>query len=254
MLNRNHGRNRNRIASIQRQRFTQLIRQLYSKVITTPCILCHAQTSQQSLCQKCSTSLPLLGPACPRCANPLPKTHICGSCLTHPAIRHRSQSLFQYAFPIDKLISEFKFNQRHYLSQYLGHQLAHHIKQVSEEMPQMLIPIPLHHTRLKQRGYNQSAELAKVLSTELDIPLNQSALKRIKATKPQNQLPFSERKKNLMTAFTCQANHQLPEHIALIDDVLTTGHTADAAAKALIKQGVKTVELWTIARTIRDHG
>jgi predicted amidophosphoribosyltransferase len=94
--------------------------------------------------------------------------------------------------------------------------------------------------------------MTKTLSKQLDIPYNNTVLTRIKNTLPQTSLPYSERQKNIQSAFLCN-HHPLPSHIALIDDVLTTGHTADTAAKTLLQNGVQHVELWTIARTIRHH-
>jgi ComF family protein len=145
-----------------------------------------------------------------------------------------------------------KYHGQLHLTNYLALLLARDLKQQNEIKPQLLIPIPLHPKRLKKRGYNQSVELSKILSKQLNIPLDNNALIRIKNTLPQTQLPYSERKLNMKSAFQ-SLNTNLPEHIALIDDVVTTGHTADMAAKICIEQGVKKVELWTIARTIRDH-
>ena len=147
-----------------------------------------------------------------------------------------------------------KYHSQLQLADYLAHQLASAVQQQceSESKTQLLIPIPLHPKRLRQRGYNQSVELAKTLSRHLNIPLDNNALIRIKSTLPQTQLPYARRKQNIKSAFQCR-HATLPEHIVLIDDVLTTGHTADMAAKVCLKQGAKKVELWTIARSIRDY-
>jgi ComF family protein len=131
----------------------------------------------------------------------------------------------------------------HFFSQQLIRELT------SRPHPKLLLPIPLHPKRLKERGFNQSWEITKSLSKALKIDTNASILVRSKDTKPQATLPYSERKKNLHGAFSL-TTAQLPDHIALIDDVLTTGHTAQEAAKCLKKVGVKRVELWTIARSI----
>ena len=237
---------------LTQHRITHQIAQLYSKLTVTPCPLCNALTNKGSVCQQCDDTLPRIEQACTRCAVPTPMGQICGQCLKQPPLRQFTTSIFHYQYPVDKLITQFKFNQRLHLSDYLASQLAAKIANRHQPLPQQLIPIPLHPSRLKKRGYNQATELAKVLSKQLTIPVNQHSLMRIKATAPQSQLPFNERKRNLAAAFDCQ-NKPEAEHIALIDDVLTTGYTAEAATKALMKQGVKTVELWTIARSIRDH-
>ncbi len=236
-----------------RRSLTRKVRQLYSKLHPTPCLLCHRLTEYHSICEACSQSLPKLGPHCPRCAMPSPDGHYCGHCLTKPPIRHASVSLFRYDYPATKLITQFKFHHQIHLCHYLGEQLAQHITTLNRPLPQQLIPIPLHAMRIRQRGYNQAAELTKVLSKQLQISMNQHCLSRTKATQPQTSLAYKERKHNLNAAFRCKMRPEV-EHIALIDDVLTSGHTADAAAAVLIEQGIKTIELWTIARTIRHYG
>lgn len=231
---------------------TYLISQLYSKHIPTPCLLCGINITQSCLCHCCFNALPLLGHHCERCAMPISLGQYCGQCLAKPPIRHRTHSLFRYTSPIDRLIGDMKYHNQLQLTDYFANKLSLHIQQQNGIKPERLIPIPLHPKRLRQRGYNQSVELAKTLSKQLNIPVDNVTLTRIKNTLPQAQLAYSKRKKNMKSAFECQPN-TLPKHIALIDDVLTTGHTADMAAKACLQQGAEKVELWTIARTIREH-
>jgi ComF family protein len=157
-------------------------------------------------------------------------------------------SLYKYQDPVDRLIADFKFKDKLYLSQFFAEQMVSKLN--SRTLPELLIPIPLHPHRLKQRGYNQSFELAKSLSKYLTIPVSNNYLERIINTQSQSSMPFKQRKKNIQHAFRA-TDKQPPQHIALIDDVLTTGHTANAAAKTLKKVGVITIEVWTIARTIR---
>lgn len=234
------------------QSLTQKVRRLYSKHQLTPCLLCHRLTPQYGVCDPCSQHLPRLGPACPRCATPMTQAQYCGRCLTNPPVRHATISVFRYDYPANKLITQFKFHHQLQLSRFLAQQFVQHLNSYQQPRPQQLIPIPLHPQRLRQRGYNQATELAKVISRHLHIPINQHSLIRIKATQPQSELAYKERKHNLDAAFYCP-HRPNADHIALIDDVLTSGHTADAAATALLQQGIKTIELWTIARTIRHY-
>ena len=213
-----------------RRLITHRIGGLYSKHIPTPCLLCGTNTKQMCLCPNCFVSLPRLGRCCQRCALPIPTGQYCGQCLANPPIRHRTHSLFRYSSPVDRLISDMKYHGQLHLTNYLAILLAQSLQQQNEIKPQLLIPIPLHPKRLKKRGYNQSVELRKTLSQQLNIPLDNNALIRIKNTLPQTQLPYSERKRNMKSAFR-SLNTSLPEHIALIDDVVTTGHTADMAEK-----------------------
>jgi len=235
-----------------RHKITHRIARLYSKLLLTPCLLCGSHTDQHTLCLPCTDSLPKLGHVCQRCALPITQGVLCGQCLIKPPIRHLTHCLFPYQSPIDRLIADLKYHDRLAVSNFFALQFTQHIKARSDLMPALLIPIPLHPKRIRQRGYNQSTEVTKILSKQLHIPYDNRALTRIKNTLPQTRLPYSERKQNIRSAFKCNSP-SLPSHIALIDDVLTTGHTADTAAKILIQNGVKKVELWTIARTIRHH-
>ncbi len=227
---------------------THTIRQLYSNLMPIPCLLCGAPHHEGCLCDACQAHLPLLGAACPRCASPLQQVMLCGQCLHSPPEQDASFSVFSYQSPIDHLIATLKYRDKlaliHLFATHMSHHLKHRVK------PDALIPIPLHPHRLRERGFNQSLELAKQLSQQLAIPVRHDILIRVRDTPPQASLPFSERKKNINQAFQLKCT-DVPAHIALIDDVLTTGHTANVAAKLLRQAGVKTIELWTIARTIK---
>ena len=223
--------------------------QLYSKFMPIPCLLCGTSNQGDCICQACNDSLPRLGHVCPRCASPLQQSILCGHCLNKPPEQDASFSLFRYQPAIDQLIAALKYQDTLALSRFFAVQMADQLKG-RRFLPQVLIPIPLHPRRLRERGYNQSLELAKHLSKQLAIPVRHSILSRIRDTKPQASLPFSERKKNINHAFQI-TNIDIPPYIALIDDVLTTGHTANSAVKVLRQAGAKHVEVWTIARTIK---
>ena len=114
--------------------------------------------------------------------------------------------------------------------------------------PQALVPVPLHATRLRQRGYDQALELAKPLAQALGIPLHADALQRQRATAAQSELDAEARKRNLRGAFALHPGQALPEHVVLVDDVMTTGATLQAAAKTLRRAGVLRVDAWVCAR------
>lgn len=236
--------------SVYRQKMSYQLARLYSNMMPTPCLLCGASNAHSCLCHDCIQNLPKLGDACPRCASPLSYDTVCGQCLHNPPEQDASFSVFQYKAPIDRLITDLKYRDKLFLSRFFAQQIAEQVN--NRPLPQLLIPIPLHKKRLRHRGYNQAMELARYLSKQLLIPVSNKILIRIRDTAPQASLPFSERKKNIKRAFVVN-NANIPAHIALIDDVLTTGHTADVAAKALRQAGVNTIELWTIARTIRHY-
>ena len=223
------------------------ITRLYSNLLPIPCLLCGVHCKTQPLCADCIEDFPKLGDCCPRCATPLPTASVCGRCLSHPPEQTNSVSVFAYQSPIDRLIADFKYHDKLYLTDIFADAMVDRLKQTP--LPELLIPIPLHHRRLKERGYNQSLELAKSLSKKLAIPIGNTILIRSRDTAPQASLPYEQRKRNMRRAFKLNPS-SLPKHIALIDDVLTTGHTANSAAKLLRHEGVSTIELWTIARTI----
>tara|TARA_R110001606_G_scaffold361754_5_gene515034 strand:- start:29327 stop:29953 length:627 start_codon:yes stop_codon:yes gene_type:complete len=205
-------------------------------------------SQHQAICEACLQNLPSLGDACPRCALPISNAQICGHCLNQPPEQDLSFSLFPYINPIDRLIADLKYHDKLFLSPFFAQLMSDKLR--NRPRPDLLIPIPLHPNRLRQRGYNQSFELAKALSIQLAIPSSNDFLIRTIDTQSQAAIPFKARKKNIQHAFEF-IQSRVPAHIAIIDDVLTTGHTANAAAKQLRKAGATTIEIWTIARAIR---
>lgn len=226
--------------------------ELYSKLLPIPCFLCGDFSQHDALCKSCCADLPWLSQCCQRCALPLPVDGVCGSCLSQPPPQDKTFALFRYESPINHCIAAFKFQQQLVFIRQFAALLASRQQQRQESLPQLLIPIPLHPSRLKQRGYNQSAQLADALSKRLSIPVNKTSLIRQRNTQPQSGLRGSQRRHNLKQAFALPK--PLPyNHVALIDDVYTTGHTVAEASRCLQQSGVKQVEVWTIARAIRHY-
>ncbi len=114
--------------------------------------------------------------------------------------------------------------------------------------PDSFVPVPLHHTRLRRRGFNQSLEIARVLSRRLGTPFDARCLKRIRASVPQTALPAKQRLQNPKGTFALRRAPR-GRSIAIVDDVMTTGATANEAARVLRKAGVEHVEVWVAART-----
>lgn len=141
-----------------------------------------------------------------------------------------------------------KFDKKLIYTYLLGKLLAEYIKGLPlAAMPEVMIPVPLHPKRLRERGFNQSTEIAKLLKKYLTLPINQSILVREKYTQAQTRLKAKDRSRNLKDAF-CSLKSTNYEHIALIDDVMTTGSTAQEASKILKKQGTKQISVWCLAR------
>lgn len=225
--------------------------ELYRKVFPIPCLLCGLESEREPLCQACIADLALLGPACQRCAMPLRSAQICGRCIQSPPKQDHSFSLFRYQGSVRRCITDLKFQQQLALAGLFAKLMASALEQ-RQTLPGCLIPIPLHSFRLRQRGFNQSHEVGRVLAQLLGIDYSPEFLRRIKATRPQSELKFKQRRHNLSGAFQCPVR-QVPEHIALIDDVMTSGHTSAEASKILRRHGAKTIEVWTIARVISHY-
>lgn len=219
-----------------------------SQVVLAPrCLLCGERgANSRDLCTNCAKGLPWNNSACLRCAIPLPSPGICGSCLPSPPPVTETHAAFVYGFPLDRLVPRFKFHHDLAAGRLMAELMAEGLADV--DRPEALAPIPLHAARLRQRGYDQAVELSKALARALDIPLLTGALTRVRDTSPQSELDASSRRRNLKKAFVALDPASLPRHIALVDDVMTTGATLHAAAKTLRKAGVARVDAWVCAR------
>ncbi len=219
--------------------------------IKQPCVLCGDNSQNTTcLCNACRNELPYITSACTTCGLPLDTsthTNICGACIaTPPPIQH-CISVLHYESPVDYLIKNMKYHNQLSIATLMGKLLAEKIKQDTLPLPELIIPTPLHMDRLRKRGYNQATEISKTISQELNIPLNLTAFTRSKSTSPQFDLPASERANNIKNAFN--ASDQITaSHIALVDDIMTTGSTAWEMARTLKKAGINQVDLWVCAR------
>lgn len=231
---------------------THRLAELYSKLLPIPCFLCGEFSQQDALCKACINDLPWLDLCCQRCALPLNENGICGQCLQQPPPQQSSLALFRYETPINHCIAAFKFHQQLVFTHLFARLLADKVHQRQRPLPEILIPIPLHASRIRERGYNQSAQLADVLAQKLRVKVDKTSLIRQRNTTPQAGLSGKQRKRNLKQAFAIAKT--LPyKHVALVDDVYTTGHTVAEACRCLQQNGVETVEVWTIARAIRHY-
>lgn len=202
------------------------------------------------LCPGCVADLPFVGTACPRCALPLPVPVACPKCTKRPPPFQACFALFCYAYPIDRLIQRMKFKRHLAIAREFGALLAHGVSTHQALTPQCLVPVPLHRARLTARGFNQALEIARPVAKALSIPLDFTSCIRARNTAAQTGLPAKQRARNVRGAF--RVHKPLPyKHVAIVDDVITTGHTAAALARALRRTGIKQVDLWVCARTVR---
>lgn len=235
-----------------RATITRLIDRCSDVLLAPACVLCGIEASGARLCPDCLTLLEHSGLACARCAEPLPAaTPLCGKCLKRPPAFDAAWAGFIYRAPFDHLVQRLKFNDALAVGRALAPiwcaALHERLRAPGVVGPQALIPVPLHRSRLRQRGYNQALELARDLGDALDIPVLPQALLRTRPTAPMPGLDLITRRRNIRGAFGLGGD-ALPRHVALIDDVMTSGSTLNEAAKTLKRAGVERVEVWVLAR------
>ncbi|MFB0586489.1 ComF family protein [Aeromonas salmonicida] len=217
------------------------------------CLLCQqACDSQPLLCSWCRQALYQSYPRCTLCAAPLPeymgdKELICGRCQRRPPPWERLQVIGDYQAPYPMLIPQLKYAGQILLAPLLARLLADHLK--SDELPEVIIPVPLHWWRQWWRGFNQAEEIATTLSQITGIPCDKQLLSRTKATPQQTRLSAGQRRRNLRGAFHVRPHHY--RHVALLDDVVTTGATAGQLTRLLHESGIEKVEVWAICRTLK---
>jgi ComF family protein len=214
------------------------------------CRLCGAAgAAGRDLCPGCHADLPWLGPACLRCALPLAVDgQLCGQCLQQVPAFDRVIAPFRYAPPLDYLVQRLKFHQDLAMARLLGQLLVEPLASLPGPRPAVILPVPLHRQRLAERGYNQALEIGRPLRAALGIPLEPGLAQRVRHTEAQSRLPARERQRNLRGAYVL-GDAALPDHVALLDDVMTTGATVNELARLLKGAGVARVEVWVLART-----
>ncbi|WP_095147170.1 MULTISPECIES: ComF family protein [unclassified Pseudomonas] len=221
------------------------------------CLLCDEPTDAcHPLCIPCETELPWLGDHCQVCALPLPMADLtCGQCLRAPPAFEQVIAPWVYGFPVDTLITRFKHSEKWPFGRLLGEILAQSLQHRFNEglkLPDALVPVPLARKRLRERGFNQAAMLARWLSDYLHIPMDETLLIRPQNTTAQQDLDARARKQNLRNAFALMAGAAVNgRHLALVDDVLTTGATAHSLAQLLRKAGAARVDVYCLARTAK---
>lgn len=215
------------------------------------CYLCGEPAyDRMALCRSCTRELPYIDNPCARCAQPL-YTTICPWCEACAPSFDKARCVFNYSYPVNLLIKQLKFSSNLLLVQTLALELTEVVRREVSELPEAIIPVPLYRERLALRGYNQSLEIARVLSKELGIPLDYRLVRKRGNTPPQSGLSRVLREHNVRGAFSLSLVNGLPyRRVAIVDDIITTGSTADEISRLLKQGGVTDVEVWACARTI----
>ena len=223
-------------------------------LIPGTCILCEARTHRDlDLCVDCESNLPRVAHPCRGCGLPLgTPAPLCGRCIVSPPPFERCFAPFVYAWPIDRLVNDFKNHNHIILGKMLAHAMARAYVEETEigQFPDTLVPVPLHKRRLRARGFNQSLEIAEVLADASNARLDNRLCRRVKDAPPQKSLTARQRRQNLRGAFVLD---RIPygEHIAVVDDVITTAATVSEICRLLLAHGAMRVEVIALARTLR---
>lgn len=239
------------LTTLDSQRAIRALAALADGAFATPCAFCNAPiTFRNIVCADCARKLPWLTSACIVCAGERPKhSAICGSCVASPPPIDRSHAMFAYAPPIDRAVLHLKYSQRLVNARLLGELFALYLGRCGAAMPDAILPVPSHATRMRQRGFNPAAEIAAIISRRLAIRLDSACLARVGERAPQERMSGRERRNMPLKTFAIQ--HKPPAFVAVVDDVLTTGATLRAIAAQLKRVGAKRVDAWVISKTVR---
>jgi ComF family protein len=215
-----------------------------------------ANPEDRALCPNCFDGFrEIAGPLCPLCGLPLAswieEDHYCENCLRRRPRYDWARAVYSYEGSVREAIHQFKFAGKSHLNGPLGKRLASATEDWLPDLTDyLLVPVPLHPRRLRERGFNQSLLLARQISSRLGAELDYLSLRRVRYTKPQTGLKGDDRRKNVRRAFSC-SNHSPPKgrNVILVDDVTTTGNTLNECARALKRSGAKRVYAIALART-----
>ena len=222
------------------------------------CVLCggDGQPPLLDLCAPCDADLPRNSHACVRCAAPLPSSAVpeltCGACLRRPPRFDRATVPFRYAYPLDHLVRDFKYHGRLAYGRVLGTLLADFLAAEDLPRPDVLIPVPLFPARHRDRGFNQAYEIARPVADRLHIPIEDRLCSRVRATEDQTTLTAALRRRNVRRAFAL-TRRPGARHVAILDDVLTTGSTVNEMTRVFKRSGVRTVSVWAVARAAPSY-
>ena len=225
------------------------MKRLANTLLPQVCVLCHGSSRNALLCEPCLRSMPRMFAQCQRCAVPVRYDAVCGACIRHPPHFDATFATSRYEFPLDRLMHAYKYGSLLPIAVLFADLLSTVIG--DEPKVDLIIPLPLASRRLRERGFNQSQEIARRLGARMGIAVDPSAAMRIRETEAQAVLPIGERIRNVRNAFRATSN-VMGRRVAVVDDVMTTGATLDEFARTLKSHGALHVENWVVARALLD--
>ena len=233
-----------------------MFQNLYASILPHICCLCDNKgTNGLDLCVYCHKNLPWNLSCCHKCACPLPDQRRindqCGRCLNNLSDIDRSIIPFLYRPPVDFMVRRLKFSSDTKFSRLAGELISHAVSSqaaLENDLPDLLLPVPINSHRLMQRGFNQAALIADVVAERLSIQCSSGAVQRINQQLQQSGLSARDRETNIRRAFSVTGEVE-GLHVAIIDDVYTTGATARAIARQLRRAKASKISVWAFART-----
>jgi ComF family protein len=213
----------------------------------TRCRYCDEVGAAMAICPACARDLPWNEHACPRCAAPQTHDQPCRPCLRRAPQFDSAWAAFRMEPPVQQAIHALKYHASFVDARLLGQLLATRLRGCGRALPDLLLPMPLHRSRLLRRGYNQALEVARVIGRELGLAVPHALAQRTRATADQIGKTAAQRRRNVRGAFAV-SGAVAGRHVALIDDVMTTGATLDELARACRAAGAAQVQAWAIAR------
>lgn len=230
------------------KQFFDICIKLAHALLPQRCLLCGAASGNFPLCADCHSGLPRHAmPICSVCALPTPMGGVCDTCLQHPPAFDATRAAFTYSFPLDALLKTLKYSGQLIVTDIVADELATML--ATTPPPDLLIPMPLHPTRLQQRGFNQAMEISRRLTKLSGCTLSPDSVIRIRHSEPQASLPLAQRAKNVQGVFAVTQDLS-GKSVAILDDIMTSGASLNELAKTLKKAGVVRVECWVAARTL----
>lgn len=214
------------------------------------CLVCGQDgRAQLDCCAGCERELPRLAAQCARCGVGMDSpVRLCGRCAMALPSFHATWPGFAYAGVIERLVRQFKFHGDLAAGRLLADLLATRLVELQAPRPQLMVPVPLHLRRRLRRGFNQSALICRDLSRWFGGLPWLEAQRRSRSTAIQSELPADQRSGNVRGAFKLAWLPPGTRHVALVDDVMTTGSTLHECARVLLQAGVERVDVWVVAR------